>query len=192
MIATENFVQVEVHSQEDLRDWLAGHFDQEESIWLVTYKKSKPDKYVGTGQVLDELLCYGWIDGVRRKLDEHRTMQLISPRRVQHWAKSYKDRAARLIAEGKMHPAGLRSIALSKENGLWDFMNDVDQLIIPDDLAEALQAKPAAQAFFQAINNSSKRNALRWLKLAKTDKTRRSRITKLVAHSAQGEKLPGS
>ncbi|HAA10262.1 MAG TPA: hypothetical protein DCE41_00665 [Cytophagales bacterium] len=192
MIATENFAQVEIYSSEDLRDWLQEHHTQADGVWLVTYKKSKPDRYVSTSQVLDELLCFGWIDGVRRKLDEHRTMQLISPRRVQHWAKTYKDRAARLIQEGKMHDAGHRAIDVSKENGLWDFMNDVDNLILPGDLEKALAEKPPADAFFRSINDSSKRNALRWLKLSKTERTRKSRITKLVLLSAQGEKLPGS
>ncbi|MEM6815918.1 MAG: hypothetical protein AAF600_16280 [Bacteroidota bacterium] len=70
---------------------MEGHHSQEDSIWLVTYKKSTPDKYVDRGQVLDELLCFGGIDGRRMKLDDERTMQLISPRRVQHWSKTYKD-----------------------------------------------------------------------------------------------------
>lgn len=68
--------------------------------------------------VLDEFLCFGWIDGIRRKLDADRTMQLISPRKVQHWAKSYKDQAARRIEEGRMESPGLESIRRSKESGL--------------------------------------------------------------------------
>ncbi len=192
MVKTENFEKVEVASSDELRAWLSTHHTQIESVWLVTYKKSVPEKYVSTGEVLDELLCYGWIDGIRRKLDEHRTMQLIAPRRVEHWAKSYKDRAARLIGEGKMQEAGFRSIEASKANGLWDFMDDVDKLIIPADLQKALEKYPSAADFFHAINPSSKRFVLRWLKLAKTDKTRASRIEQLAQLSAKGEKLKGS
>ncbi len=192
MVKTENFEKVEISSSEILRDWLDTHHQQAESIWLVTYKKHIGAKYVSREEVLDELVCYGWIDGIRRKLDTDRTMQLISPRKVQHWAKSYKDRAAKLIAEGKMQKAGFLSIEQSKENGLWDFMNDVDQLIIPDDLKAALKKRPGAFEFFDQINPSSKRFALRWLKLAKTDKTRQNRIQKLVNLSSKGEKLPGS
>ena len=110
MIKTENFVKVEMGSSEELRAWLSAHQQQEESVWLVTYKKHVTDKYLSTSEVLDELLCFGWIDGIRRKLDADRTMQLIGPRRMQHWAKTYKDRAARLIEEGKMEPAGYQSI----------------------------------------------------------------------------------
>ncbi|SNR95755.1 hypothetical protein SAMN06295967_101204 [Belliella buryatensis] len=91
MIQTDNFEKVEITTQEELRNWLVQNHQQKESVWLVTFKKSIPEKYLSTSQVLDELLCFGWIDGIRRKLDEHRTMQLISPRKVEHWAKTYKD-----------------------------------------------------------------------------------------------------
>ena len=192
MIKTENFEQIEIASSEELRGWLDENYAHAESVWLVTYKKSKPEKYVSRWDVLDELICFGWIDGIRRKLDEHRTMQLISPRKVEHWAKSYKERAARLTNEGKMHVAGLKSIEASKASGLWKFMDDVDNLIVPKDLEEALSAKAVAKEFFYALNDSSKRFALRWLKLAKTEKTRKNRIEKLALLSAKGEKLPGS
>ncbi|MGY6545238.1 YdeI/OmpD-associated family protein [Arthrospiribacter ruber] len=125
-------------------------------------------------------------------LDEHRTMQLISPRKVEHWAKTYKDRAAKLIEEGKMQEAGFQSIELSKQNGLWDFMDDVNKLIVPEDLQEALDKKPEATEFFYAINYSSKRFVLRWIKLAKAEKTRMARIDQIAELSAKGEKLKGS
>ena len=93
MIKTENFDQVEISSSEALRSWLMKNHGQTKSVWLVTYKKSEPGKYVSRWDVLDELICFGWIDGIRRKLDDKRTMQLISQRRVEHWAKTYKERA---------------------------------------------------------------------------------------------------
>jgi uncharacterized protein YdeI (YjbR/CyaY-like superfamily) len=192
MVKTENFQRVEVKSSQELRFWLEKHHSQTHSVWLVTYKKSSPDKYVSTSEVLDELLCFGWIDGIRRKLDEHRTMQLISPRKVEHWAKTYKDRAAKLIEEGKMQEAGYRSIELSKQNGLWDFMDDVDNLVVPVDLEETLKKYKGATEFFYAINDSSKRFVLRYIKLAKTEKTRVSRIEQIVALASKGEKLKGS
>ena len=192
MIKTERFDKLEITSADELRAWLLENHNQSESIWLVTYKKVDPAKYVSREEVLDQLLCFGWIDGIRRKLDDKRTMQLISRRKVQHWSKSYKERAAILIKKEKMHASGYHSIEVSKAEGLWNFMDDVDNLIIPDDLSEALSANPSAEAFFTTINDSSKRFVLRWLKLAKTDKTRKSRIQKLVTLSASGEKLPGS
>lgn len=192
MIQTENFAKVEVSSTDELRNWLEKNHQQEESVWLVTFKKSVPEKYLSTAAVLDELLCFGWIDGIRRKLDENRTMQLISPRRVEHWAKTYKDRVAKLIEAGKMTEAGYKSIELSKQAGLWDFMDDVDKLIMPEDLLNELKKYGGAEEFFHAINDSSKRFVLRWIKLAKTEKTRASRVEQIAELSANGKKLKGS
>jgi uncharacterized protein YdeI (YjbR/CyaY-like superfamily) len=106
MIQPENLAKVEISSQKELRSWLMKNHRQSASVWLLTYKKNEADKYVSRWEVLDELLCFGWIDGIRRKLDEKRTMQLISPRKAEHWAKSYKERAAKLIDEGRMHKSG--------------------------------------------------------------------------------------
>ena len=83
MVKTKNFEKIEVQSATQLRDWLFINHTQKESIWLVTYKKHVPDKYVSISEVLDQLLCFGWIDGIRRKLDEDKTMQLISPKQTQ-------------------------------------------------------------------------------------------------------------
>lgn len=192
MIKTENFDKVEITSPEELRLWLLANHAQSESVWLVTYKKSEPDNYVSRWDVLDELICFGWIDGIRRKLDKKKTMQLISQRKVKHWAKTYKGRAAKLIDEGKMHESGLKSIKESKSNGLWNFMDDVDNLVVPEDLSRELSTLDGALAFFNAINPSSKRFVLRWIKLAKNDKTRKNRIKKIAELSSKGEKLPGS
>jgi len=192
MIKTENFQKIEVSSHQELRSWLEKQHGQKDSVWLVTYKKSVPEKYLSTSAVLDELLCFGWIDGIRRKLDENLTMQLISPRKAEHWAKSYKDRAAKLVKEGKMKEAGLLAIETSKQNGIWDFMNDVDRLVVPKDLEEGLKKYGHASDFFHAINDSSKRFVLRWIKLAKTEKTRTARIEQIAMLSDKGEKLKGS
>ena len=96
MIETDNFQKVEITHKEQLREWLEKNHAQSDSVWLVTYKKEIAHKYVSISEVLDELLCFGWIDGIRRKWDNEKTMQLISPRRVQHWTKTYKHRFAKL------------------------------------------------------------------------------------------------
>ena len=192
MIKTENFDKVEIKSQRELRKWLDKNHTQTDGVWLVTYKKTVKDKYVSRDEVLDELLCYGWIDGIRRKLDDNRTMQLISPRRVQHWAKTYKERADKLIKEKKMHLSGLESIKQGKESGLWNFMDDVDNLVFPKDLKAGLDKLDGAFDFFNTVNDSSKRFVLRWIKLAKSEKTRNKRIEKITHLSSIGEKLPGS
>jgi len=192
MLKTEDFNQIEISSQEELRSWLLSNHTQSKSVWLVTYKKCVEDKYVSRRDVLDELICFGWIDGIRRKLDDKKTMQLISPRRVEHWAKTYKDRAEKLINDGRMHTSGLESIEVSKSNGLWNFMDDVDGLVVPKDLSLELSKHRGATGFFEKINPSSKRFVLRWIKLSKTEKTRKNRINKVALLSSKGEKLAGS
>ncbi len=189
-IPTERFEKVQVSSVAELRDWLTAHHTQPENVWLVTFKKSVPDKYVSTQDILDEVIAFGWIDGIRRKLDDDRTMQIIGPRQTQAWAKSYKDRAAQLIADGRMTDAGLKSIAASKGNGLWDYWADVDALIVPEDLRAALDGTPIAAQNFDQSAPSYRRNLLRWVKLAKTPQTRTKRIAQIVDHAARDEKIP--
>ncbi|MEO0913053.1 MAG: YdeI/OmpD-associated family protein [Pseudomonadota bacterium] len=187
---TKEFEQVEITSPEALHAWLTAHHAQEESVWLVTWKKASPGKYVSREAVLDALIAFGWIDGRRARRDDDRTMQLISPRRTQAWAESYKARAARLEAEGRMEAPGRASIAVGKASGLWDAMADVDALIVPDDLAAALKTEPGAEAHFTAAAPSYRRNILRWIKRAKGEATRAKRIATIVAQSARGEKVP--
>jgi uncharacterized protein YdeI (YjbR/CyaY-like superfamily) len=189
MIETDNFAKVDVRSAADLRDWLLAHHTQTESVWLVTYKKAVPDKYVSISDVLDQLLCFGWIDGLRRKLDDDRTMQLIGLRRHQAWAKTYKDRAAKLIEAGLMHTSGLAAIETSKAQGLWDATAQVDAFVIPEDLQAALDQQPDASAYFHNAAPSYRRNVLRWIFGAKTDATRQKRITQTVETSALGKRI---
>ncbi|MEY4982635.1 MAG: hypothetical protein RIR62_901 [Pseudomonadota bacterium] len=190
MIPTDGFAQVAVRSAAELRDWLCAHHMQTESVWLVTWKKAEGAPHVPMDAVLDELVAFGWIDGLRRKRDDGRTMQLISPRRQQAWAASYKRRAERLEAEGRMHPAGRAAIAASRAAGRWDETAAVDALVVPPDLDGALAADPAAAAFFHAAAPSYRRNVLRWLHGAKKPDTRSARIARIVSLSAQGLKVP--
>jgi len=190
MIATDNFEKIEVTSSLALRAWLSVHHAQQDSVWLVTFKKHAGDNYVSIDQVLDQLLCFGWIDGVRRKLDEDRTMQLIGPRRHDVWAKSFKDRAARLTQEGLMTAAGHAAIARAKQQGLWDVTAEVDALAIPDDLEAALGASVDAREYFENAAPSYRRNALRWIFNAKTATTRQKRIAQTVMLSVRRERVP--
>lgn len=191
MVKTENFEQFEITSQQELREWLLKNHTQKESIWLVTYKKTVFDKYVSVQQVLDELLCFGWIDGIRRKLDSEKTMQLISPRKVEHWTKTYKDRYAKLLELNLIEQAGKVSVELSKKNGLWNFMDDVDALIKPKDFIDELYKYNNAMNYFNAFSPSSQRFILRWIKLAKTTETRYKRIQQASEFAEKNQKIPG-
>ena len=191
MIKTEDFQKIEIISQKQLRDWLQKNHAQKESIWLVTYKKNVLEKYVSAQQVLDELLCYGWIDGIRRKLDDEKTMQLIAPRKVEHWTKTYKDRYSKLLKNNLVEEAGKESVQKAKQSGLWNFMDDVDALIKPADFIKELESYKNAMENFNAFGASSQRFILRWIKIAKTTDTRNKRIKEAVALADKNLKIPG-
>lgn len=189
-IETDRFEKVQIDSRVSLREWLERNHERTDSVWLVTWKKHTGSKYVSTSEILDELLCFGWIDGIRRKLDADRTMQLVSQRKVQHWAKSYQDRAARLIAGGLMQPSGLAKIEEAKASNRWDEMSEVDALRVPDDLRSALDASPPAGTNFDSSAPSYRRNVLRWIKLAKKPETRSRRITSAVEYAFRNDRMP--
>ncbi|MBC8093343.1 MAG: YdeI/OmpD-associated family protein [Pseudonocardia sp.] len=181
MTAGEHLEHVEITSEHALRAWLAEHHGQRAGVWIVTWKKHVPDRHVTHEQVLDQLIAFGWTDGILRRIDADRTRQLVSPRRTKPWAKSYKDRVERLITEGRIHPAGLAAVEQAKATGMWDAMNDVDALQNPDDLTAALQAHPPADVNFHAFPPSGRRNILRWIASARTPETRTKRIDRTVA-----------
>ena len=106
----DRFEHVEVASAQELHDWLLAHHRQHEAVWLVTWKKVVPDRYVPHEQVLDELVAFGWVDGIRRRIDDERSRQLVSPRRTQPWARSYAQRAERSFADGRKQPAGAATV----------------------------------------------------------------------------------
>jgi uncharacterized protein YdeI (YjbR/CyaY-like superfamily) len=189
-IKTENFSSVEITTEHDLWVWLSNNFGSKDSVWLITYKKSTPQKYLSREQVLDALIAYGWIDGIRRKLDDQRTMQLISQRKTQSWSATYKQRAERLEAEGRMQKSGRNAISQSKLLGLWDAVQDVDTLVIPNDLQILLDKDRTAATYFTDCPPSYKRNVLRWLKSAKTERTRQKRLHSIFTECKAENRIP--
>ncbi len=185
----DRFEKIEVAQDADLWAWLAAHHAQDASVWLVTWKAAHRDRYVSREAVLDALIAHGWIDGRRMVLDADRTMQLIAPRRQQAWAQSYKDRAARLQAEGRMHPAGLAAVQRGRDSSLWHASDPVDALIDPEDLTTVLVAA-GGHAWWRAAAPSYRRNILRWIAGARQAATRARRIEIAAAHAARGEKVP--
>jgi uncharacterized protein YdeI (YjbR/CyaY-like superfamily) len=189
VIPTDRYPKVQVESVGDLRAWLEANYDREDGVWLVRFKKKVPAKFADRLDVLDELLCFGWVDGIARKLDDERTMQLITPRRQQAWAQSYKIRVARLVTTGRMRPPGLAAIRRSKELGLWDAYEAVDSLAVPEDVERALAAFPSANAWFASAAPSYRLNVHRWIHSAKKCQTRNKRVGELVSASRTGVKL---
>ena len=185
----QNVQSVQVETVSDLRDWLYANHAQSQSIWLVTFKKAVPEKYIPYDDIVDEAICFGWIDSLSRKLDETRTMLLLSPRRKgSAWSAVNKSRVDRLLAEERMHPAGLAIIEAAKKDGSWDFLNDVNALIEPPDLASLLDANPDARKNFSGFSPSSRRGILEWIKQAKRPETREKRIRQTVDLAKQGIK----
>ncbi len=177
----KEFEQVQVHSRAELRQWLEANHARTESIWLVSYKKNVPEKYVRYDEIVEEALCFGWIDGLQHKLDAERSMQLLSPRRPgSGWSRLNKRRVEKLLAEGLIMPSGLAVIERAKQDGSWSIYDEVDNLVIPEDLAVALAENEAAATYFHAFSHSSKRGILWWIKSAKTPATRQRRIADTV------------
>jgi uncharacterized protein YdeI (YjbR/CyaY-like superfamily) len=176
-MAGENLPTFEVESRKALRDWLAAHHLKSGSAWLVTYKKSEGTKHVSYDDVVEELLCFGWVDSLPRKLDAARSMLLIAPRKpTSNWSKLNKDRVERMIAAGLMMAAGMALVEAAKQNGAWTALDRVEELTVPDDLIAALGQFPSATAYFKAFPKSAKRGILEWILNAKTDATRQKRI----------------
>lgn len=197
MIETDRFARIDAADASALLHWLAAHHMQAESVWLVTWLKRPGAPYLSREMVLDALIAWGWIDGIRRAHGyageagpgEGRTMQLISPRRHQRWTESYRMRAARLITEGKMAPPGLAAIAAAKAAGTWEADPKVDALVVPEDLVAAL-AGAGSGATFAAFPPSHRRNVLRWIAQAKTGPTRARRIETVATLAPQGLRVP--
>jgi uncharacterized protein YdeI (YjbR/CyaY-like superfamily) len=181
--------RVEIASADELWRWLDANHARPDGVLLVTWKAAHRDRHVGREAILDALVAHGWTDGRRFKLDAERTMQLIAPRRQAHWAQSYKDRAERLEAEGRMRPAGRASVAAAKARGGWDALDPVDALEAPGDLTMALDARDAG-SWFAAAAPSYRRNVLRWIASAKKPETRIKRVATVADHAARGEKVP--
>ncbi|OAV44557.1 YdeI family protein [Lewinella sp. 4G2] len=184
-----NLAQITANTAQELRDWLEANHQQSESVWLVRHKKGRGATYLEYPDIVDELLCYGWVDSLPRALDEDRTMLRISPRNPKsNWSGINKEKVARLEIEGRMQPAGRRLVELAKAGGQWTFLDDVEALVIPPDLRTALDSTGKAAYFWERFPPSSKRGILEWIKTARTATTRAKRIRETAAKAAENRK----
>lgn len=168
--------------------WLEAHHDTSPGVWLVIGKKGNPVTPLAYEQAVEEALAFGWIDSTVNRLDEHRVKQLYTPRRRgSTWALSNKCRVERLAAEGRLQPAGTAVIEAAKADGTWSMLDDVEALVVPHDLAEALASNPQASAGFHALPDSAKKQALYWVISAKRPETRARRIQVTVEAAAAGK-----
>ena len=178
-------------SAEEFRAWLEAEHARSDGIWMKVAKRGTGIPSPTHDEVLDVALCFGWIDGQRKGLDETYYLQRWTPRRARSpWSKRNVDKTAQLIEAGRMQPAGLAEIERAKADGRWDRAYDgAKSAAVPDDLQAALDANPRAAAFFATLTGSARYAILYRLQDAKKPETRQRRLEQFVGMLERGEKL---
>ena len=172
-------------SRAQWRRWLASNPDREEGVWIVYRKKSSDLVGPVYDDLVEEALCAGWIDSTARRVDDARVMQWFSPRRTGGvWSALNKQRIERLVDDGLMTERGQAVIDAAKADGSWSQFDDIDALIVPPDLRNALAANPAAQRAYEGLSASAKRQHLWWIHSAKRPATRAKRIEETIERLA--------
>lgn len=188
-MGVSDYEQVFVSSRSEWREWLAANADTSPGIWLVTHKRATGLPAPSYDDVVEEALCFGWVDSTVRTRDELTGMQLVTPRRPRStWAITNKERVARLTAAGLMTERGLRAVAVAQENGSWSALESVERMDVPEDLAAALAADPIAAGNFKALPPGSVRQHLWWVVSAKRPQTRAQRIAAVVSAAHEGRR----
>lgn len=168
------------------RNWLEEHHETEKSVWLVIYKKDSGINSVYYPEAVDEALCFGWIDSKPNKRDEKSYYQFFAKRNSKsNWSKVNKEKIERLLNQGLITPAGLEMIKEAKETGTWDALNDIENLVVPEDLQKAFDLNPVAFKFWEAFPPSTKRGILEWIFNAKREETRAKRVKETVEKAEQ-------
>jgi uncharacterized protein YdeI (YjbR/CyaY-like superfamily) len=173
----------------DWRTWLMKNHQTKSSVWLIYYKKATGKPTISWSEAVDEALCFGWIDSKHVGIDAEQSQQFFSKRKPKGtWSKINKIKIEKLRAEGRMTPSGEEIIAIAKENGSWTILDEVEEMIVPNDLEQALDLKPDAKAFFFSLSKSVQKAMLQWLVLAKRAETRLNRITEIVDLAVKKQK----
>jgi len=171
------------------RKWLEKNHASQQAVWLVYYKKASDKPSLTWSEAVDEALCFGWIDSKKVAIDHERSHQYFSKRKAKsNWSKINKDKIKKLSAEGRMTQAGFDSIEIAKQNGSWTILDEVEELIIPEDLEQALKAKGSAFDYFIGCSKSARKGMLYWVMSGKRAETRQKRIDEIVELAAEGKK----
>jgi uncharacterized protein YdeI (YjbR/CyaY-like superfamily) len=159
------------------RAWLVANHATSKGVWLIGYRPSSGRSTVAYEASVEEALCVGWIDSKVVRLDDERNLQWFSPRSPRSgWSSSNKVRVARLSEAGLMLPAGLAAVEEAKRRGTWTMLDDVEALVVPADLAAALDARPAAREHWDTFSPSDRRALLAWIVQARRPETRAARV----------------
>lgn len=168
-------------NQSEWREWLQKNHISEQSVWLVYYKKKSGLSSLSWSQAVDEALCFGWIDSTARPIDDEKYMQFFSKRKATSvWSKVNKEKVKRLLDAKLIAPAGLEIIEKAKQNGSWTILDEIEELIIPEDLEKEFTTKKGSKDFFLSLSKSVRKAILQWLVLAKREETIQKRITEIV------------
>ncbi len=183
--------RVELTSRAAWRSWLAEHHVSSPGVWLVTWKKHHPDRYLAWPEIVKEAICFGWIDGRSRRVDADRTSVYVTRRSAgSPWSALNKRYVVELEAAGLITSAGRARIDAAKADGSWTFLDDVEALVEPADLVAALDAAPRARQFWAQLPASQRKRWLYEITSAKRAETRRRRIGGAVAACMEGATPP--
>ena len=176
-----DYERVHPLTRQEWREWLAANHATSPGIWLVAYKKATGKPRVEYDEIVEEALCFGWVDSKGNKLDDERSLLLITPRKPRSgWAKTNKARVERLIEQGLMAPAGLAVIETAKANGSWESLDASEAMLMPEDLAAALAGDDQASAYFKKFPPSTRKAIFQQIGMAKRPETRAKRIAEVV------------
>ncbi len=174
--------------------WMRAHHDRETELWVRIYKKGSGKPTVTSLEALDVALCWGWIDGIRKSLDEESFLQRYTPRRAKSiWSQVNRDNVARLLAADQLQPAGQRQVDAAKADGRWDAayapIRAASHSTIPDDLRAAIEANPRARKTFQGLGRMNLFALTFRTNNMKTPAGRARKIASLVEMLARGETI---
>jgi uncharacterized protein YdeI (YjbR/CyaY-like superfamily) len=178
-------------SPSDLRKWFERHHALEQELWVGYYKKDSDKPSITWPQSVDEALCFGWIDGIRKSIDDLSYKIRFTPRKPRSiWSAVNIKRAGELSEQGLMQPAGLKAFRAREENrsGIYSYEQRSPEL--PDQYGKKLKKNFAAWKFFHAQPPSYRKAANWWVVSAKKEETRLKRLDNLIQHSARGQRIP--
>jgi uncharacterized protein YdeI (YjbR/CyaY-like superfamily) len=191
MSRSDSYPVLELEDAAAWAAWLAANHDTIPGVWLRLAKKGTSLNSPGRADALDEALCWGWIDGQSRSLDEQSWLQKFTPRgRRSTWSKRNREHVERLMAEGRMREPGMAAVEAAKRDGRWDRAYDSPATAtVPDDLRAALDADPVASEFFDSLAGANRYAVLYRVQTAIRPETRARRIRDLVAMLARRETI---
>lgn len=174
------------------RAWLEANHDTARGVWVASWRKASGRVPVAYEDLVEEAICFGWIDSTVNTLDDELGLQLMTPRKPKSaWTRLNRRRVAALEAQGRMTDAGRRAVEAAKANGFWTIYDVVEDLLEPDDLVAALAAAPAARAAWDGFPPSARKQMLWWIVSAGKHETRASRIAKVVSEAEHGRRAAG-